>query len=135
LVQQHLKGVPDSRGEFEEFAKVEEQVLATFNKAIRQRQRGAIDDAQLLELIDRDVLPPWRSERERLARINGGPAARQWSVGRLTRYMETREQGWLLLCRALRENDSGLVEQANTKLQEADKLAESIAADAGGRRR
>jgi rhomboid protease GluP len=125
-VRQRVGQVPDLLGEFDQIAQVEERVLDVYNSAVRQSEQGKMDDAQLLRVLERDVLPPWREARKRLVALEAVPAASKSAYESFSRYMLLREQGWELLVESIRRNDDRLAQQARKKMKEADNLAESL---------
>jgi Zn-dependent protease with chaperone function len=102
---------------------VDARVLRTYNDAAQRLQRRELDDAAFLQILERDVLPPWQAERKHLAEINDVPAEAARDYQQLGRYMQLCEECWLLDCQAHRQRDQRLVEEANQKWQQAEELA------------
>lgn len=117
------------QGLFQQIGKVEQQVSKVYNDALEQSKRGMMDDARFLQVLERDLLPPWRAERQRLAGMEGLPPEEQRFVEQFSRYVQLREEGWELLSRAIRQNDLVLAEQGKGKSEEADRLATQISAE------
>jgi hypothetical protein len=109
-------------------------VLKVYNDAIEKAQQNQMDDAEFLQLLERDVLPPWRNARQRLAQLKHVPAAGREFMKEFSNYMQVREEALELLCRALRQNDPHLAQQSRQQMQEADRLANKMTTDAGKRK-
>jgi Zn-dependent protease with chaperone function len=110
-------------GQVDGIALENRQVLNVSRDAENRFQAQAIDEAQFVQIIERDVLPPWRNARQRLAQITDVPRDESRRFELLKRYMALCEEGWELACQALRQNDPALQEQARQRMQQADQLA------------
>lgn len=121
---------PAGRSLFQSAGRTEERVIKTYNDALRQAERGTIDTNRFLQVLERDVLPPWRAQRQRLTQAQGLPAQEQRLVQQFGRSFQMQEEGWELLGRAVRQNDPQLAEQAKRKSQEAEQLAQQVGAEA-----
>jgi hypothetical protein len=60
-----------SRSLFQDVSREDERLSNLFNGALQQRQQGTIDDAGFLHVLEREVLPPWRTLSQRLADASG----------------------------------------------------------------
>ena len=107
---------------------VQERSFRAYDGAARQAQAGTMSDARFVEAVERDVLLPWRAQRQRLAQVKGLPAREQRLVEQSEQYFRLQEDSWDALCRAIRQQDRQLAEQSKQKGQEADQLAETISA-------
>jgi membrane associated rhomboid family serine protease len=128
VVLQFRANSPDVLAELEDLQnldQVETQVLETWNKALGQFRKGDLEPARFLELLERDVLPPWRNARQRVDQAKA-LASRSEQFQNIRRYMELREQAWELFCHALRDSDPGKVSESNRKMEEAEKLLREL---------
>jgi hypothetical protein len=133
LVREFRAGIPDAMSEFQQIDAVEEQVLKAYNDAANRSREGQLTDPEFLQVLERDVLPPWRSARQRLDRVRV-PSAGEAFLQQFRQYWQLREQAWELLCRALRENDPGAAAESQQKMEEANRLVEKMKASSGGRK-
>jgi Zn-dependent protease with chaperone function len=117
-------------GLFREVDQVQERAIRLYNNAARGLTVGGVPDSRFLQTMERDVLPPWRAQRQRLAQVKGLPAEEQRLVGQTERYFQLQEESWETLCRAVTLRDNQLAEQARQKGREADELARKISASA-----
>ena len=111
----------DIQGEVDRFRELEPQVLDTFNADIERTQSGALSEGDFAEDVEKRVLPPWREERARLEglRVSSKQAER---MALIVRYMRAREDGWQLLVDGIRQNDEGLIKEAQAKQEEAQEV-------------
>jgi hypothetical protein len=82
----------------EDFRATERTCLLRFNNALREQRAGAMDELELSNVIERDVLTPWRALR---ARVTSAPE-QDALYGTLRRYLELRQLSWEAYVTALR---------------------------------
>jgi rhomboid protease GluP len=104
------------------FGKAEREVLDSFNQAVDQVRAQRVSDDELVQLLERELIPQWRAARAPLAQLLKTPGARKDVIAELMRYAELREQGWQTMVRAIRQKDPKLLEVANAKQREADQV-------------
>ena len=125
-----LQGIADVPGERARLGAVEKKTLERFNSAVGKARNGEMTEAELADFIEQEVLPDWRAARTRFASLKHVPAPEEQVVSDLTQYMKLREEGWVLLAEALREQDAGKMAQAREKQTAASQLAKNL----GGKR-
>ncbi len=116
----------DFPAEIDAFAAAETRALDALNRAVRASQEGAIDDDHFAAVVERDVLPPWRAARTRLAGLQGLGAAELSRRDLLVEYMTAREEGWTLLDEGLRRRDPELVERGTARQKDAAQVLERL---------
>jgi rhomboid protease GluP len=122
-----LKGsVADVAGAIERFTPVESRAIDGFNGMIDCYKGGKITGAEAARIVEKDVLPPWRASRERLAALGHVPAAQKKLVSLMLRYMKLREESWELFAEGARQEDAGKIRQGNAKSAEAEKVVQEI---------
>jgi rhomboid protease GluP len=114
------------QAELAKFDSVEKKALNTFNSAILRVQQNQLKDAELANIVEREVLPEWRAARERLAGIGSLPAKMQSRLTDLLEYMKLRQEGWELLVQAARENNLQKANAANAKQAAAEAIARRL---------
>jgi rhomboid protease GluP len=125
------KGTTDLLAEFRHLAEVEEKAVSAHNAALQRVQKGEIREADMADLLERDVLPPWRAARERFAALKGVPAGKQRLVATFAEYLAARQESWELLVQAIREGDRGKSARSTEKWSEAEGLIRKIKDEAG----
>jgi rhomboid protease GluP len=108
-----------------EFAKAEQEMVATFAAAVQRVKNNEATDAELAELIERDILPRWRDYRRRLSEPEV-PADLRTRMPLIRDYLKTREEGWELFVRGIRQQDEGLMKQAGEKFRQVERLIDEL---------
>jgi hypothetical protein len=80
-------------GLIDEFRVVERASLRRYNDALAEQRANRIDEIGLADILEREVLPPWRALRERVTAAPV-PAARNELYETLKRYLEARQLSW-----------------------------------------
>ena len=81
----------DADGELQAFGEVDTKIIDLYKGAMVQLDAHAITAAQMVELIDTQVLPPWRAARARVERVRGLPPRIQHWFELLDQYAKDRE--------------------------------------------
>jgi rhomboid protease GluP len=112
----------DYLAEYKQLAAMEEKDIALVTASLKQWQAGQINSQQYADILEKQVLPPWRAEREALEKlhVSRDQAARKRL---LVEYLTDREESWQLSVEGLRANDSGKLGQAAQKNAAAEKVA------------
>lgn len=108
----------------------QEALVRTYNAAIEQVQQEKMDMARFLETLERDLLPPWRAQMQRLTQAQGLPRDEQRLVDQLIQSARLETESWELLARAIRQDDVRLAKLAQQKAQESDQVAQRFGAEA-----
>jgi Zn-dependent protease with chaperone function len=119
-----------ARNVLQDAARTDERLSRVYNDAVQQRQQGKIDDSGLLQVLERDLLPPWRAQRQRLAQLQGLPGAEQQLVDQLSKSFQLQEESWELLGDAIRHNDRRSAELSQQKARQSEQLARQFTTDA-----
>jgi hypothetical protein len=101
LTREHEPAAPATDSVVEDFRSVERQAIAAFSAALRRQRANEIDEVGLADVLDRDVLAPWRAMRARVAAAPV-PAARSELYTVMRRYIAEREAAWQTYVNALR---------------------------------
>ena len=131
-----LPRAEDVETRLQQFASLDATILATFNRAITQLQQGQITEAEMGRILEQEMLPSWRTQREVLQQLLAQsrlPTRQQRLVTRLVEYMSARQEGWELLREWLRQHDPRALKSANEKQRQADQVLGQ--AGAAGKRR
>jgi rhomboid protease GluP len=115
----------DLQGAFERMGQLEHRSIGSVNAAIDKVKAGG-SERELAELIERDVLPPWRRSLAELEGARRLPIPQARLVAKVVTYMKARAAGWEMLGEAIKNDDQALFQRAREKQAEADKLANEI---------
>jgi membrane associated rhomboid family serine protease len=110
----------DLRCEIKRMSQMEDKALALYNSSIEKWKADQLTDLRFTRIVEQEVLPPWRAERESLAKMKRLSGEQTQLATSLIQYMKAREDGWDLLVDGVRTNDMGKLQRANQKGQEAD---------------
>ena len=116
----------DYLAEYKRLATMEEKDIELFNASVKQWQANQITDQQYADILEKQILPQWRTEREAMERlkVSQDQAARKRL---LVEYLADREQGWQLTVDGLRAHDANKLRQGARKEAEAERVAAQLA--------
>jgi len=120
-----LPRAEDVEARLQQFASLDSTILATFNRAITQLQQGKLSEAEMVRILEQEVLPSWRAQHEalhQLTTLSRLPTRQKRLVATLVEYMTARQEGWELLQEWLRQHDPRALQKANEKQRQADEL-------------
>jgi len=113
----------DVIAEHDRLVDLEERLLAIYEAG---RTDEKVSSAKFGDLIDDEILPPWRAERARLEVLPRVAPADQRRWRELKQYVKLRERAWALMAEALRSGDEDALQQAKEQLGEADRIADEL---------
>jgi hypothetical protein len=114
----------------DDFRSVEKTTLQTFNDALGRQRANTIDELGLAEVIDHDVLPPWRDLRARVASAAVPDPDRDLFIT-LGRYLAERQTSWEAYSAALRSHDDASAQPHYAKYHEQNDAASADAKQLG----
>jgi Zn-dependent protease with chaperone function len=117
-------------GLLRDVSRTEERIGKVYNDAVQQHQQGKMDDRRFLQVLERDVLPPWHSERQRLAKVKGLSGDEQRIFDAYQRSFQLQEESWDLLVQAVRGHDQRLMQQSRQKAQESAEVGRQVSTQA-----
>lgn len=103
-------------------------VLGLFNQALTDHAKGQLDNRAFARLLTEQILPPWRSARDRLSRLRDLSPHQRKVADLLVRYATERQLGWETLAPALEANDRAATDRAISHQAAADALVPEIEA-------
>jgi membrane associated rhomboid family serine protease len=116
----------DLSAEVKRMSEMEEKALALYNSSVENWNTNQLTDPQFLGVVEHQILPPWRAERESLQKLEGLSKEQTVLTSSLVRYMRAREEAWDLLADGVRTGDTDQIRRSREKSHEADKLAEQV---------
>ena len=103
------------------FRDVEPKVLQTYNDATIRVQAGEINEKQFADIIDHDVLPPWRASQQAYHALHGRVSAKErQSYTLIGQYIDKRAEWWSSVATALRTGDHAQALRAETAKEQGD---------------
>lgn len=116
------------------FGTVEEKTIAAYNDALRKFQTGSLKAPEFAALLDHDLLPAWKVEKQNLSNVKDLPYRQRHLRNLLVEYADLRTTAWSTLVSGLRSNNLSLVKEAFEKQREAAAAAKEIARFAGSKK-
>jgi rhomboid protease GluP len=116
----------DFVGDFQRFAKVEEQLTARLREAARNWSAGQINQGEFERIVNRELLPRWRQQRDVFQKESGLSESQQRFANGLVKYATLRMEALSLLAQAAHENSASIVYQAKAKQREADQVISGL---------
>jgi rhomboid protease GluP len=115
----------DYLAEYKRLATIDKEDLELFNSSLKRWQANQITDQQYADILEKQILPQWRSEREAMEklRVSKDLADRNQL---LVRYLSDREQGWQLTIDGLRAHDADKLRQGALKETEAEHITAQL---------
>jgi rhomboid protease GluP len=117
--------VPDVYGEMEAFAKMEKQALATYNSAVVRVQQHQLSEAQLADVVEKEVLPKWSAATQRFTSMKVGTAALP-KFPIFVQYLRARQNTWELLVQGVRENNPQKMAESKTQASLAEQYVRQL---------
>jgi hypothetical protein len=117
----------DLSDQADRFAVTETRLLGLYNASVNKWKADQLSSEDFARILEKQLLPPWRAEREAFLRLKHLPEGQQRIKTTLIDYMTARTDAWSLLVEGARSNDVSLVRKAIGKQAEAEKLAARIA--------
>jgi hypothetical protein len=94
----------------EQFRAVERAAIARYSAALAEQRANQIDELELAQIIEHEVLTPWREIRTRVIAATV-PAGSEALYRTLLRYLEARQISWEAYASALRAADDAAARQ------------------------
>jgi hypothetical protein len=115
--------VDKERKAFQELEVVEKKVIARWNEIVPKVQSQEISDAELADIIENELLPPWRSGVDAFEKSGAGdPKVRP----QMLEYLNKRQLAWETMAKGLRASDVETVTRGAEIFQESDELIKKL---------
>ena len=111
----------DYLAEYKRLATIDKEDLELFNSSLKRWQVHQITDQQYADILEKQILPRWRTEREAMEKLRVSPDLTDRNQ-LLVRYLSDREQGWQLTIDGLRAHDADKLRQGALKETEAEHI-------------
>jgi rhomboid protease GluP len=121
-----LRGVTDVRPELAAVAAVEQRTAGTYNSAVQHFTKGEIPVRDLVQVIDRTILPELAAAEARVRALVRVPPEHQPMVAAAGEYLRLREKSWRVRADALRKINRATLRQADEIEDAAVRVLEGI---------
>ena len=102
-----------TKRELEQFAALEQRALGRYNQLVQEDKA----DADMVRVIEDEILPVWREAKTAALAIQGLPAT---LTRNLRIYVETRERAFVEIAESLRKQDGEAMKRGMATMREAD---------------
>ena len=101
------RGMSDMRPEIEQLSAVEQKTASAYDAAVRHFTNGEMTLKELVEVIDRTILPELTAAQARIKRLERVPYAQASLLAGATEYLKLREESWRARAAGLRRKSLG----------------------------
>ncbi len=115
------------------FDPVEQKAVNTYNHEVNRVRRGDASEAELADVVAREVLPPWREGAARFHSLQGLPAQQQATLALFIKYVDARQRSWELLVESIREQNQAKARQAETQANLAQQYLDQLKKQSPGK--
>jgi len=109
-----------------DFAGIHGKVFDIYTPAAIRRDHGEITDDELADIVESDVLPPWRDMRQQLDETPLPSGRREQRAIVRRDYVKAREEHWEALVAYLREPNAASITEFDRKSAAADALLRKL---------
>jgi hypothetical protein len=102
-----LRGMTDVRPEIERLAAVEQRTATAYDQAVKHFTNGRMTLKELVEVIDRSILPEFTAAQARIKRLDRVPYAQAPLLAGANEYLTLREESWRARSAGLRRKSLG----------------------------
>ena len=110
-----LRGITDVRPDIDRMRATDERTAATFRAAATQLALGRTSEKAIVELIEREIIPPLQAEQSRLVPTRPVPADQEVVMVAAGEYVRLRLESWHLRAAAFRKGSLSMLRQADAK--------------------
>jgi len=107
----------------------EQRAIAAFHSIVSEHRAGTLNDLDAAQRVETEVLPIWRSARQRIAVARAGPGA-EFFPPELDDFFRLRQESWEALVVAVKNDDHAAMEEQRAKWQAADAIVQKLNARA-----
>jgi hypothetical protein len=119
----------DLLGEVKRFEATEDKAISLFKTSSEKWKANQLSNQQFADIVEQQILPSWRAEREAVANLKHLPAKQSKLTSSLVKYMDAREDQWKFLVDGVRSGDGAKIQQSLIAGKKADQLAGQIGVD------
>lgn len=114
--------ISDLATELKRFEGVKSIAVKIYAEAKRRYEDGQISANALANVIDHEILPDWKAEKNRFDKLTDLSTEQSDAFKKLRRSMELRAKAWGLIADSLRQSSDEGIENAARQTAEADRL-------------
>jgi hypothetical protein len=104
-----VHGMSDVRPEVEQLAAIEQKTASAYDAAVKHFTNGEMTLRELVDVIDRTILPELDAAHTRIKRLERVPYAQAPLLAGAREYLELREESWRARAAGLRRKSLGVM--------------------------
>jgi len=124
------RGLSDVRPEIEQLAVVEQKTSTSYDEAVRHFTNGQMTLKELVEVIDRSILPEFTAAQARIKKLQRVPYAQASLLAGANEYLTLREESWRARSAGLRRKSLGTMrppdETERASLEVLDRIRPAV---------
>lgn len=128
MIMNHPPPPPDLFQELTIYDKLVPQTLQNFDAAATKFNEKKLTAPQLVELIQKEILPPWKQVHEHVDTLTNVPSGRRELIHQIRSQLTLREESWNLLIESLEQNDKEKFSEYKDKWDQAEQLNKQLQA-------
>lgn len=110
-----LRGLTDVRPDIDRMRVTDERTAASFRAAATQLALGRTSEKAIIQLIEREIIPPLQAEQSRLVPTRPVPTDQEAVMVAAGEYVRLRIESWRLRATAFRKGSLSMLRQADVK--------------------
>jgi rhomboid protease GluP len=116
----------DLSAELERFAEVQDRVIKAYQTMESEARTDKLSSEKFAAAIEQQILPPWRTLRERFEHLQNIPRQEQRRMSLMTQYLRARQESWEWLIKALCSKDQASRQHSSQQLEAKNEEWESL---------
>ncbi|MDB5338990.1 MAG: hypothetical protein JWN70_4609 [Planctomycetaceae bacterium] len=126
MILQHPPPPPDLFMELAIYDQLVPQTINKFNEAAGKFNERKMTSQQMVELVRKEILPPWIQVREHIDKLANIPSGRRELIHQVRSQLLTREEAWKLMIDGLEHDDKQKFDEYKVKWKQAEHLREQL---------
>ncbi len=126
MIIQHPPAPPDLFMELTIYEEVVPQTIDKFNTELLKFGKRQITSQQLVDFVQKEILPPWKRVQDHVDQLKNIPASRRELLHQIRQQLLVREESWQLMIEALQKNDAQKFAEFQDKWKQANHLRKQL---------
>ncbi len=126
LVLQHPPPPPDLFLELVAYEEIVPKMIDKYNAAVVKVNAKEMTYEQLIELVRKEILPPWIEVREHIDNLKNIPSRRRELIHQIQSQLLVREESWKLMIDSVEGDQKHRFDEYKTKWKQANQLHKQL---------
>jgi rhomboid protease GluP len=93
-----------------------------FRQSLALAGQGKLLEKQVIDLIEKRILPDWKTSRQGLGSLKHLPPRLRNRIQAILTYADLKQESWVLFAEGIKKNNQSLIQKANAKRLEAERI-------------